>query len=225
MDLNDVSQSRDYRAILMNLAQAAQRAAARKGELPRDHVPLPILEATYMMRRTMRRPLLSEGSQIQTTQIPRAYPPSLKSESDLSPISIRQLTLETHHRSTKIFLRVVTPPDRMNAAMAIVEDQDGSGCLIQLYHLPPAVEVPTEKILYQGGILLLKEPYFKVTTDGMYSLRVDHVNDIIWLTRDDTRIPPKWRQQYVEEVLTSHEIRMHGNEAVQKQKWAEAMDL
>ncbi|KAK7959153.1 uncharacterized protein PG986_004007 [Apiospora aurea] len=135
------------------------------------------------------------------------------------------MKLETHHRGMKTLLRVLTPPDRMNAAMAIVEDQEGTAVLLQLYHVPEVSVVPTEHILYKDRVCVLKEPFFKGTTDGTYSLRVDHVNDIIWLAPDDEHVPAKWRRQQIAAPNESLEARMRGNKAVQNNNWAEAQRL
>ncbi|KAK8036165.1 hypothetical protein PG993_008779 [Apiospora rasikravindrae] len=138
---------------------------------------------------------------------------------------ISEMKLETHHRGVKTLLRVLTPPDRMNAAMAIVEDQEGTAVLLQLYHLPEVSVVPTEHILYEDRVCVLKEPFFKGTTDGTYSFRVDHVNDIIWLAPDDEHVPAKWRRQQLAAPKASSEARMRGNKAVQNNDWAEAERL
>ncbi|CAJ2507834.1 Uu.00g090200.m01.CDS01 [Anthostomella pinea] len=138
---------------------------------------------------------------------------------------ISAMKLETHHRGTKTLLRVLTPPDRINAVMAVVEDQEGTAVLLQLYHLPEETVVPADHVLCKDRVCILKEAFFKATTDGTYSLRVDHVNDIIWLADDDEHIPAKWRRQRLAVQQASLEARMQGNKAVSNNDWAKAERL
>lgn len=119
-------------------------------------------------------------------------------------------------------VRILTPPDRMTAVMAIVEDEEGTAVLLQLYNQPEEPKVSKERILQAGDICIIKEPFFKATVDGSYALRVDHVSDIIWLEDTDDRIPSKWRKRVSRLGGDSQDIRKQGNAAVQKRNWAEA---
>lgn len=110
--------------------------------------------------------------------------------------------------------------------MAIVEDEQGTAVLLQLYYQPEELVVPAREILQPDSVCILKEPFFKcATSDGSYSLRVDHLSDIIWLEDTDERVPPKWRKRTLALNHNSKSIRMQGNDAVQNQSWAEAQRL
>ncbi|KAK8116882.1 uncharacterized protein PG998_005163 [Apiospora kogelbergensis] len=134
------------------------------------------------------------------------------------------MKLETHHRGSKTLIRVLTPGDRINAALAVVEDQEGTGVLLQLYNLPEESEVPADYTLYPGRVGILKEPFFKATSAGAYSLRVDHVNDIVWLAPEDEKIPARWRQR-LRAPNDSFKARMDGNKAIGTNQWAKAESL
>ena len=71
--------------------------------------------------------------------------------------------------------------------MAIIEDEEGTAVLLQLNNQPEEDKVGKEQILQVGDVCIVKDPFFKATTDGLYSLRVDHVSDIIWLEETDDR--------------------------------------
>ncbi|KAG8412912.1 hypothetical protein J3458_013334 [Metarhizium acridum] len=134
------------------------------------------------------------------------------------------MKLETLHRGTRIAVRVCTPPQRMTAIMAIVEDEEATALLLQLYHQPDELAVPAAEMLQPGTVLILKEPFFKCRTDGAYSLRVDHVSDIIWLKGTEEHIPSQWRKA----KSTSNDstsVRFEGNQAVEKSNWAGAQLL
>ncbi|SPO04492.1 related to TPR domain protein [Cephalotrichum gorgonifer] len=130
-----------------------------------------------------------------------------------------------HHRGSMALPRTLTPPQRMTAVMAIVEDEQGTAVLLQLYHQPEDSAVPTQEILQKGAICIVKEPFFKCSTDGTYSLRVDHVSDIIWLDGWDDRVPSKWRVPFLAPSDGSKGIRGQGNKAVKNQEWAKAERL
>ncbi|KAJ4137178.1 hypothetical protein NW768_002759 [Fusarium equiseti] len=226
MDIKDVSDESQYIAYLKQIQGAAERAARRKGQAVRDHPPSQQLVSSFMMKLMAAsfRPQLNENT-IATTQVPAPYPPCIISANDLEPIMISDMRLETHHRGKKVMLRVLTPPDRMTAVMAIVEDEKGTAVLLQLYHQPGENVVPATEILNPKMVYILKEPFFKCATDGTYSLRVDQPSDIIRLDGTDDRIPSPWRSSVVITKKNSTDIRKQGNDAVKDKKWAEALRL
>lgn len=120
---------------------------------------------------------------------------------------------------------MLTPTNRFNAIMAIVEDEEGTALLLQLYNQPDEEVVPAAQTLQSGRHYLIKDPFFKRTTsDNSYSLRVDHVSDIVLLDEDDDLLPTEWKSHRTV-FETSHDIRMQGNVAVGLQSWAEAEQL
>ncbi|KAJ6786517.1 hypothetical protein PWT90_09254 [Aphanocladium album] len=197
-------------------------AQLRKGQLVHDHPPPYMITAkSVAMKMSLNMSLPSKNTFI--TQLPSPYYPSDHSVDELQPICIRQMRLEQHHRGAKVIIRVLTPPSRINAVTVAVEDLEGTAVTLQLYHHPPQVVVSPDEIIQMGRVLLLKEPFFKCATDGSYSLRVDHLSDVIWLEPSDARIPDVWKKSVPE--MSSEEARMQGNDAVKRQRWAEAMDL
>ncbi|KAF5238850.1 hypothetical protein FANTH_10178 [Fusarium anthophilum] len=226
MDIKDVSNESKYIGYLKQLQGAAERAARRKGQAVRDHPASQQLVSSFLMK-LMANSYRSQSDEntIATTQVPAPYPPCIVSANGLEAIMISDMRLETHHRGKKIMLRVLTPPDRMTAVMAIVEDEKGSAVLLQLYHQPEETIVPATEILSPNMVCILKEPFFKCATDGTYSLRVDHPGDIIWLDGADDGIPSHWMPSMVNSGENSTDIRKQGNDAVQSKKWAEALRL
>lgn len=102
------------------------------------------------------------GGTLSTSQIPAPYPPCILPAAQLKPIYISQMKLETHHRLHSIVVRLLTPPNRVTAIMAIVEDIEGTAVLLQLYHQAAEEVVPAAKIFTPGKLLLLKEPSSKL---------------------------------------------------------------
>ncbi|KAI0133493.1 TPR domain protein [Xylariales sp. AK1849] len=227
MDIQDVSNVDQFSTFLQKVKANAVEASRRKGQSPRDHPPVQILVSRFLMKRSMRTTRQSGGAEINisTSQVPPPYPPSVCSVDELKLLMISRMTLENHHRGNKVIIRILTPPDRMTAVMAIVQDEEGTGVLLQLYNQPEATVVDEHDILRPQSVCIIKEPFFKATTDGSYSLRVDHVSDIVWLLDTDDRIPPKWRKPVSNVGGDAQEIRMQGNAAILKKNWAEAERL
>lgn len=229
MDAKDVSDQPDFRPWLDQVLANAESAARRQGERPHDLLPSWLLVPQFMMslQRTEEIAAAADDTNcmLYTSQIPAPYLPCVKAVNDLQPLMVKQMTLETHHRGKKVTVRALTPSDRMNAVMAIVEDEEGTPVLLQLYNQPEEHQVSKRNILQKETVYIVKEPFFKVTTNGSYSLRVDHVSDIMRLSDDDERIPRKWRQSSRNLTAGSKESRMRGNSAVQSRSWGEAESM
>lgn len=226
MDIKDVSGDADYRAFFNQIQENAARASRRKGEIPRDHPPPSLLVSQFMQKLALSGSGSGKGNHmISTSQVPPYYPPSIRPIQELKPLMISCMTLEHHHRGNQALIHVLTPSDRMTAVMAIVEDEEGTAILLQLYNQPEESKVSKRHILQAGDVCIVKEPFLKTTADSSYSLRVDHVSDIVWLQDTDHRIPLKWRKRVLSLDGSSQDIRMQGNSAVQKQNWAESERL
>lgn len=142
MDTKDVSSLGDYVALMQQFQANAERAVRNKGRTPRDHPPPLLLIQSFKMKLNMPRVNMSSQHHIATSQIPHPYPPCVRPAAELQPILISQMSLETHRRGRKIIVRVLTPPDRITAIMAIVEDEEGTATLLQLYHQPEEAVFP-----------------------------------------------------------------------------------
>lgn len=229
MDFQQVGDLDKYAVLMKQVQENVARAASRKGEQPSDHPPTWLLLQSFMSQLEANNAQLSRSQKvIATSQVPAPYAPCTLPAADLKPMTISQMKLETHHRGHQIVVRVLTPPDRMTAVMAIVEDEEGTAVLLQLYHQPAETVVPKVNILQQGGYVLIKEPFFKTAaTNGSYNIRADHVSDVIFLDDTNDLVPKKWRKR-VETIatgLSSREIRLQGNKAVEKMEWAMAERL
>ncbi|KXJ88455.1 TPR domain protein [Microdochium bolleyi] len=233
MDVKDVSNEDWLGRMLKQWEQGAKQAQRRKGQLVRDHPPAQQLAARFTMQVQMaalRGPISSSSSSsssgmMATSQLPLPYGPCVRPASELEPIMIADMQLETHHRGKRVALRVLTPPDRMTAVMAIVEDEQGTAVLLQSYYQPAEAVVPADEIMRAGDVFIVKEPFFKTATDGSYTVRVDHLGDLIRLADGDERIPRPWARRANATQLVSKDMRLQGNAAVQAMKWAEAHRL
>lgn len=115
------------------------------------------------------------------------YPPSTKNISELSPISISELNLDTHHRGKVLFARIIDTALRVAAVHSIVQDDMGAAERLALYNTDVAIKA--EELLPEDAILAIKEPYYVANPNRSYSLRVDHPSDLVQLSPLDTRVP------------------------------------
>lgn len=160
---------------------------------------------------------------IVSTFVPPVYLPCHSPFCSLTKTSIKNLLLETHHRGTYLLLRTATRTNRINGIMAIVEDEDGEAVMIQLYHQEKSDERVNEDIIYQGAILIVKEPYLKLLSDGNYGLRVDHLSDVVFLPEYDKLVPKSWQQTVVQDDRSSTDWKAVGNDFFNRSKYHAAI--
>lgn len=208
--------------MVQSLKIASRNALQREGERP-NNVPT---RSEIIDRYTSTALSIKEGAVLaKFNVIATHYPPSVASFKDLNKIMISDLILETHHRGRYLLLRFVCPAMRLSPVMNIVEDETGSVIPFALHLQQPESVKSAESILRNQAVVILKEPYFKVETDGRYEIRIDHPTDIIWLSRDDIRVPAPWR---VRDTIVSESAeywRKKGNDQVGKGDYFEAIEM
>lgn len=127
---------------------------------------------------------------------PVPYAPSITPLDELRPIHIKDLRLETQHRGNYLLLRALTPPKRMIAIMAIVEDENADALMLQLYQQPDEKLRPATDVIMTNDMFLIKEPYFIQMLNGGYGIQVDHVSDLVCLDADHDILPEQWKSQH-----------------------------
>ena len=216
MDIPDVSNAEKYLEMLAKLKFSLQAATKRKGQVPTDRKHRIQVINDYMKTMVssdlMGQMTLNHGEQLLNSSfLPPPYLPSVTPVKDLKKILIRDMRLETHHRGFYALLRAVTPSHRMTAVLTIVEDENGDVMLLQLYQQEHEEVRSAQDIFGPKGICIVKEPYFKVASDGNYALRVDHVSDLVWLREEDERVPECWRPPIIELDKSAGDWKQEGN--------------
>lgn len=105
--------------------------------------------------------------------------------------------------------------------MNAVEDENGGCDLIQLYNMDETRD--PRKILPEGQVLIVKEPFYKSNVTGGTSIRVDHVSDVIFLTPGDNRVPTKWQPRITVDK-TAMEWKEEGNTLFRDGEFHEAIE-
>ncbi|EFQ94205.1 hypothetical protein PTNB73_01511 [Pyrenophora teres f. teres] len=215
----------EYTQTMQRQKRFLQDAKKKQGQRPRDRKGRDIMLFEFMMATMSNTRAGSEDTRmIHSSFVPPAYPPCTTSLDALKPIAIEDLRLETHHRGCYLILRAITPPNRMTAILVLVEDEHGDVTMLQMYQQEDEASRPASTVVDKGSILLIKEPFFKVTASGDYSLRVDHLSDIIFLGNDDSRIPPSWRRRLFELGRSADSLKLEGNAFVGKGEYWRAIE-
>lgn len=224
MDILDLSNDNRYLSLLRNAQTGLQAANRKKGKKP----------AIKMTRGELSRDQLifqykpdiannqSNQYQLNISYISHKYPPSVAPLSALVKTYINDLRLETNHRGSYVLLRTIGPPSKMGAVMNAVEDENGGCDLIQLYNTDE--DRDPRKILPEGQVLIVKEPFYKENTTKGTSIRVDHVSDVIFLNAGDSRIPLKWQPRITPVDKTAADWKEEGNNLFRSGEFHEAIE-
>ena len=223
MDMHDVSRSEQYVRILQNQKVNLKAADARRGECPTNRKSREELVNGFRLQLMMRdmqrlKTDTNRNMEIHSSFVPPPYPPSITPLKDLKQIFISDLKLGIHHRGRYLLTRCITPPSRMTAIMAIVEDEKEDAIILQLYQQDRKGR-PDTSILNSGDVLIIKEPFFKVLGDGEYGLRVDHVSDVVYITTYDKMRPHKWVPGSKNLKKTALEWKTAGNAAMNNKEY------
>ncbi|KAF7192172.1 Serine/threonine-protein phosphatase 5 [Pseudocercospora fuligena] len=218
MALSTVSAEQSVQALEKQKAVALS-AHKRRGQKPTSRCTRSQLEQWYVPG---RGPQPGNGSQyvMMQTVIGFAYPPSTKTLAELEPIALSQLLLETHHRGKVLIVRVFGHALRAQAAQVGIEDHNGIVERLSLYNTDPAQ--PPQELLPSGAVFAIKEPYYKLTTDGGTCVRVDHPSNMLRLSPTDALLPIKFRSLQSSSKPSAASLKASGNEAFMKQDWTAA---
>ncbi|OQE24015.1 hypothetical protein PENFLA_c010G09886 [Penicillium flavigenum] len=214
MDTHDVSNVPEYFRYLQAQKQNLKNAQAAKGRPARSPKSKDEILMQFMFRQMMRTEAPASPMNIRSSFLPPAYPPCVSPFSKLKKVMIKSLCLETHHRDQYLLLRTVTPTDTMTAVMAIVEDEDGSVLMLQLYNQEE--ELSGTHSLREGTVLVVNEPYVKVMADGDYGIRVDHLSDVWFIPEFDDLVPLSWRKRVTQADGNASSWKEKGSEHFEK---------
>jgi len=228
MDTYDVSTSNQYLQLLSRQKEVLKAARARQGERPKDRKSRGELVNNFMIQKTIQQMKQFKSRdatmEMHTSFIPPPYPPSIAPLKELKQTFIEDLQLETHHRGNYLLVRSITPPNRMTAIMAIVEDEREDAVMLQLYQQDDENDRPATSTIKQNDVFLVKEPYFKVMADGEYGLRIDHVGDLIRIETHDERLPKQWSPRVFDVSKTADDWKLEGNDAIRRHQYWTAIE-
>ncbi|KAF5710058.1 n-lysine methyltransferase SMYD2 [Fusarium mundagurra] len=156
--------------------------------------------------------------------IGQQYPPSAAKPSDLQPMAIKDLRMETHHRGFFLTLRRVSPVSILQASSWTVVKGQSSDEVERLEVFLHTSQYG-ENTLEIASDLLIKEPYYTLNAQGECTIRIDHPSDLIVTTIAEN--PESWRDKEhysgMPDLLSPGEYKCKGNDAlIKKKKYAQA---
>ena len=183
------------------------------------------LVKAHMVWHESLKPLNIQGSGFipRHFDLPPPYLPSVTPLEALDKLYIDDLSPGTHHRGSYILLRAITPSIRMAVTITIVEDEKEDVVTFHFYHLEEG-DYPTAGMIQEGSVCIIKEPWVVLSRDGAYVVRVDHVSDVIWLPKVDSRRPLAWQPQENGTIKTAKQWKDDGNDAMRAGKLHRAVE-
>lgn len=145
------------------------------------------------------------------------YPPSVTPLERLKKICIKDLQVETHHHGTYLMLAASMSPYKI-AGVTISLLRDEANATITVSHHYEDAETFTS-----GHIFIIKEPYFTITSDGDYSVRVDHITDLFQISDQDERVPLTLRRSAAISSLISADWKHEGDIEMGKGRFPDAV--
>ena len=158
------------------------------------------------------------GGTLPVTPVGQPYPPCTISLSELRPMKISDLKMDTNHCGKKLTVKRASPVVTLPARFwTMVQEKKGEQT--------ERLEVLLHKSRFEEDMLefskgfVVKEPYFTVTEQGEATLRVEHLLDLV-VVHEEKEINGDLDAAAAERITTR--FRNEGNAALKKQELPEA---
>lgn len=155
--------------------------------------------------------------------LPNPYRLSVSPLRGLKQVYLKDLWPNTQHVGVYVLLRAITQPLRRSTVISVMEDEFGDTVKLQLYKLDEDNQ-QAASVIPEGKVCIIKEPWCRIMAGGGYGIQVDHISDILWLSKADERMPAKWRSRSRNMDLTATEMKENGNDALKMGKTHEAIE-
>lgn len=224
MELLKQAQDEMFESVLEKAKQNHDTASLRKGQKASNKASR--LDLDLQFRLDLEGQSSNNANFVSQTVIGEAYLPCVLPISHLRPVTIDELRLETVHRGRVLIVRTFGNPRRIQSVQNAIEDGDGAVDRLNVYNFEP--ELNAERVLPKGAIFAVKEPYYKVTADGGYTIRVDHPTDLVRLEEDDALVPGTLRPRVIDldkDDGTALEWKAKGNTAFKAHDYSAAVDF
>jgi tetratricopeptide (TPR) repeat protein len=151
--------------------------------------------------------------------IGKPYPPSTAKLADLQPMAIKDLRMETHHRGFFLSLHRVSPVCILQASSWTVVKGLPSDEVERLEVFLHTSQYGSNTLDIASD-LVIKEPYYTLSSQGEYTIRVDHPSDLIIIAISES--PESWRDKERHsggsDLVSPSDYKMKGNDALLKKK-------
>ena len=111
----------------------------------------------------------------------------------------------------------------MLAVQNAIEDVNGDVDRLALYNCDPNLK--PQQLLPKGTVFAIKEPFYKGTADGGYSIRIDHPSDLVQFQPTDASIPSSLAPRIVSLDTSATDWKKDGNAAYVKKEYLTALQM
>ena len=193
------------------------KALRRQGERPTDSKETSELIGAHIdaSARWIEKKLCGDTFILDSSIIAPYYPPSTAPLDCLRKLCIKDLQLETHHRGYYLMLKTFMCAYKIAGASISLMRDENENMVPASHHFED-----TENVKF-GCLIVIKEPYFTIASDGNYYLRVDHVTDIVQLPHQHQLTPLKFRERSLDSELW----KQKGNKSMEQQNYQYAAVL
>ncbi|KID84328.1 TPR domain-containing protein [Metarhizium guizhouense ARSEF 977] len=150
------------------------------------------------------------------------YLPCTTALSDLKPMGLSDLCMETHHRGHVLKVRRASPVVALKASSwAVMQGQSVDD--VERIELFLHKSKYGQELLDLGSVFLVKEPYYTLNSQGEPVIRIDHPSDLVISTYSDG--PESWRNTESDSASTARTAVMckeEGNAALGKKDFPRA---
>ncbi|KAH6614619.1 tetratricopeptide [Chaetomium sp. MPI-SDFR-AT-0129] len=159
-----------------------------------------------------------DNSSIPALAVGQPYAPCVVPATELKPMGLADLRMETHHRGFKLVVKraspVVTGTVR-SWAMVQDEKEETERIEVVLHTLRDGKDV-----LESAKEFVVKEPYFTLTEEGEPTLRIDHPSDLVVVPKEKPPAVPATPEETEKKAVAQ---KTKGNNALGKNELIAAL--
>jgi len=148
---------------------------------------------------------------------------------DLKPITIDELVLNHVHKGRYLLCRSIAQPFKMTAISLIIEDRNGAVEKLSLYNYSHHSGICSDlsHLIPNGTMLIIKDPYYKIATDGLRLIRCDNPCNICLLKENDPLLKEIFEGHSPSEPMNDQveKLKQQGNECFKNKDYDSAIEL
>lgn len=133
----------------------------------------------------------------------------------LNPISFNELKIGEVHLGRVVYGTLCADAYRISGIMTLLEDDNGLAVRLAIYNAATSQE-DIKRLFPRGDKVAVKEPYFKIASDGGLLIRVDNPANVLKFAIE--------KGKRTELHVDVDDLRKEGNRCFREQKWDAATE-
>lgn len=136
----------------------------------------------------------------------------------LNPISFNKLKFGKVHSDRVVYGMLCAEAKRICGIMTLLEDDNGLAVRLAIYNSASSGE-DIKRLYPRGAKVAVKEPYFKIASDGGLLIRVDNLTNFVNLVSEKGK-----RTENLLYHVDVEDVRQKGNRCFREQNWDAAAE-